>query len=52
MLCALAYMSCIFFLHFFAQSLEMLLVAQILVGVPWGSECSVFYGPEKVLMST
>ena len=38
MMCALVYMSCIFFLHFFAQSLPMLLVAQILVGVPWGSE--------------
>jgi len=38
MMCALVYMSCIFFLHFFAQSLPMLLAAQILVGVPWGSE--------------
>lgn len=34
MMCALVYMSCIFFLHFFAQSLPMLLAAQILVGVP------------------
>lgn len=39
-MCALVYMSCIFFLHFFAQSLPMLLAAQILVGVPWGSEFS------------
>lgn len=38
MICALAYMCCIFFLHFFAKSLPMLLVAQILIGVPWGSE--------------
>ena len=38
MIGALAYMSCIFFLHFFAKSLPMLLAAQILIGVPWGSE--------------
>lgn len=38
MIVALAYMSCIFFLHFFAKSLPMLLAAQILIGVPWGSK--------------
>lgn len=41
MIVALAYMSCVFFLHFFAQSLPMLLVAQILIGVPWGSEFDI-----------
>lgn len=38
MIVALIWMTCVFFLHFFAKSLPMLLVAQILCGVPWGSE--------------
>lgn len=38
MIGALLYMICIFFLHFFAKSLSMLLAAQILAGVAFGSK--------------
>ena len=39
MLVALFFLTGFIFIFFFAQSLEMLLVAEILCGVPWGSRC-------------
>lgn len=51
MIWSLAYMSCIFFLHFFAQNLGMLLAAQILVGVPCGSESTCNWQLSMLMVS-
>jgi hypothetical protein len=48
MIVALFYMIGVFFIFFFAKNLQMLLAAEILCGIPWGSESSSWTAPHPL----
>lgn len=51
MIVALFYMIGVFFIFFFAKNLQMLLAAEILCGIPWGSKWSSRMRPLLALTS-